>query len=464
MEHKQAAILADFGSTFTKIAILDITEEAFICSVKAPTTASTDLRDGFAEALANINLELVDLEKFQFRLACSSAKGGLRMITVGLVPSLSEKAARMAALGAGAKVIGSFSYELTPEDVSKIEALQPDLILLAGGTDGGNKHATILNAEALSGADIEVSIVVACNRAIADEVVSKLEVKGKRAIKVSNVIPQLGRLEVDDAQKIIQELFLREIVRAKGLFQVGELLGGILMPTPMAALRAFSLLADGTSHEPGIGELVGIDLGGATTDVHSIAEGKPSSENVYQKGLPEPYIKRTVEGDLGLRISVQNILEASDIQSLADESQTSMSKIQWKVDEWSNHSSRLADTEEERRIEDSLAKSAIRIAMRRHAGLIYTEFTPNGQVMIQDGKDLTPVSYMIGSGGIFAHHEDPACLLSAALFDLSDPLSLRPKAPTYLIDQKQIIPACGLLSTKYPDMAIRLLKSNLRKL
>ena len=82
-------------------------------------------------------------------------------------------------------------------------------------------------------------------------------------------------------------------------------------------LAAMTLLADGLAGEPGIGELLAVDLGGATTDVYSIASGMPKQLDTVYKGLPEPYAKRTVEGDIGMRYSIHGILEAAGLDRVA---------------------------------------------------------------------------------------------------------------------------------------------------
>src|SRR5690606_32661147 len=102
----------------------------------APTTVDDGLMEGYFNALQKITAKTGPLT-FQKKLACSSAAGGLRMVAIGLVPELTVEAARRAALGAGARVVGTYSYELSPEEITEIVNLNPDLVLLAGGTDGG---------------------------------------------------------------------------------------------------------------------------------------------------------------------------------------------------------------------------------------------------------------------------------------------------------------------------------------
>ena len=135
-----AILLVDLGSTYTKLTVVDIEKESIVATSKALTTADTDLMIGFNEAFGMLKRDIsrVDIN-FIDRLACSSAAGGLKMIAVGLVPELTAEAAKRAALGAGARLMETYSYELSRSEVEEIKEMKPDMILLAGGTDGGNK-------------------------------------------------------------------------------------------------------------------------------------------------------------------------------------------------------------------------------------------------------------------------------------------------------------------------------------
>ena len=122
-------------------------------------------------------------------------------------------------------------------------------------------------------------------------------------------MPELGRLDVDSCNQKIREIFIDTIIDAKGIGKAKALVKNVLMPTPLAVLKASKLLSEGYGNVDGLGELLVIDLGGATTDVHSIAEGKPSRAVITQRGLPEPFVKRTVEGDLGLKYNIDKLIE-----------------------------------------------------------------------------------------------------------------------------------------------------------
>ena len=269
----KAVLLIDFGSTYTKVTAVDLDTEKLLGTASSFTTIFTDVGEGLANALAKLEEKTGKLE-FAERYACSSAAGGLRMITSGLVPELTAEAAKQASLGAGAKVIGVYSYELTRRDVAKIVEQKPDMILLTGGTDGGNSECILNNAKKLSQVEPICPIVIAGNRNCADECEELLE--GWETHVCENVMPKFNQLNIEPAQHEIRQIFLNRIVQAKGLSKASELISGIMMPTPAAMMEAMTLLAEGTKTEPGIGELVAVDLGGATTDIYSIADGAPT--------------------------------------------------------------------------------------------------------------------------------------------------------------------------------------------
>jgi len=452
------SILVDIGSTYTKVVLVDVRGEHVIGVAQAPTTFESDICIGLEMALSELGLTTEALALASHKVACSSAGGGLGMVVVGLVPSLTMEAGKRAALGAGAKVVGSYSYDLTDEDVEEINELSPDIVMLAGGTDGGNREVPIQNARHLAPLGPQVSIVVACNRAVASEVKRILTYPGRTIKVVDNVMPSLGTLEVTGARKAIRELFVERIVKAKGLKRVEALIDAIVMPTPVAVLSAGELLARGTQEESGMGELVVVDIGGATTDVHSLSSGTPTKANVIQKGLPEPFAKRTVEGDLGIRCNADSILEAVGKQRLLQNIGLEDLDLESTVRKLTRETATLPRGELEEAIDAGLAKSALEKAMERHAGKIEVDRSPFGEVYLQHGKDLTQTPYLIGTGGVFRYNRYRRRILAGALFDMSTPTSLRPRSPGMLVDDMYILAPMGLLAKRWPDMAVRMMK------
>ena len=172
-------LLIDFGSTYTKLRAVETDPPRVLASGQGPSTVTIDVTVGMDLALADLEQRLGRLPDFDVRLACSSAAGGLRMVAVGLVRELTLEAARQAALGAGARLVGSFAQRLTRADVDAIVDCMPDIVLLAGGTDGGNSDVIVANAHALAESPLVCPVVVAGNRAVSDEVAGCLVEFGK---------------------------------------------------------------------------------------------------------------------------------------------------------------------------------------------------------------------------------------------------------------------------------------------
>ena len=141
-------LTADFGSTYTKLTAIDATKAEVIGTSAAFTTIDTDVMEGYNCALQRLE-EKIGVFKYDQLLCCSSAAGGLKMVALGLVPELTAKAARMAASSAGAKVVKTYAFEISKAEQNEICAIDPDLVLLCGGTDGGNKEVIISNARKL---------------------------------------------------------------------------------------------------------------------------------------------------------------------------------------------------------------------------------------------------------------------------------------------------------------------------
>ena len=326
------ALLIDFGSTYTKLRAIDLERSEIIGAGQGPSTVASDINVGLQAALADLEQRIGGLPDFKYRLASSSAAGGLRMVTVGLVKELTAEAARIAALGAGAKLIGTYAYRLTAGDIAEIEAQDPDILLLAGGTDGGNDEVILYNADVLACSALGCPVVVAGNRQATDEIAVTLASAGKPAVSTENVMPEFNVLNIEPARAAIRQIFIDRIVHAKGIDKAAKMFDQVLMPTPEAVMEGARLLADGTSERQGLGPLLVVDIGGATTDVHSVATGDPTMEGAIQRGLPEPYVKRTVEGDLGMRHNAASIVEAAGQDKLADDSGIPVDQFQEILD------------------------------------------------------------------------------------------------------------------------------------
>ena len=449
------ALLIDFGSTFTKLRAVDLEKGEIIGAGQGPSTVATDITGGLTKALSDLEGRIGPLPDFKHRLACSSAAGGLGMVTVGLVKELTAEAAKQAALGAGARLTGAFSHGLTQGDIAEVEALAPDIILLAGGTDGGNSDVILGNAAKLAAA-VTCPVIVAGNREAADEAAGLLEAAGKPVTVTENVMPEFGTLNVEPARDAIRQVFIERIVHAKGIDRAAEMFDAVLMPTPAAVLEGARLLSEGLDNAPGLGPLVVIDVGGATTDVHSVATGEPTAEGVIPHGLPEPHLKRTVEGDLGMRINAPAIAEAMGMDTLAEATGLDVDGARKILDEITAAVDSLPETAAQKRFDQALAEAAVGIAVARHAGTVTIVQTVTGPVSMQTGKDLGSVATVIGTGGVLAHGTHPAASLARALADPAKPQSLRPKDPELRLDGDYLLFACGLLAGVEPKAALTL--------
>lgn len=457
-------LLIDFGSTYTKLTAVDIESEEIIATAKDITTIENDIMIGFNNAFKKLQQQLKGKKvNFVKKLACSSAAGGLKMVAIGLVPELTAEAAKRAALGAGARVLNVYSYDLTSKEIKEIKNSKLDIILLAGGTDGGNKDCIIHNAKILAENGIKLPIVVAGNKVAVDTVEKILKDADMFYEVTDNVMPKLNVLNVEPAREEIRKIFMEKIVEAKGMKKAEDYISGILMPTPAAVLKAAKVLSEGTDKEDGIGDLVVVDIGGATTDVHSLALGEPSKPGVTLKGLQEPFAKRTVEGDLGMRYSATALWEAATTKKIQKYLKDKTVDVEANCRYRSENIRMIPKTEAEIKFDGAMAKVATELALERHVGMLETLYTPCGVIYSQEGKDLLGVKYLIGTGGVLVHSENPASILKAGIFDETNPTYLKPENPECLLDRTYILSAMGLLAEDHPNMAVRIMKKYLVK-
>jgi uncharacterized protein (TIGR01319 family) len=467
------ALLIDFGSTFTKVIAVDPDKSQIVARSQAPSTVLTDVREGLLQALAALHEGYsvfdrrpgtLDVLSGHLVLASSSAAGGLRMAVIGLVPGLTLLAASQAALGAGAKVVGSFAFKLASNSIEEIVRLRADMILLTGGTDGGDSATILHNAHRLANSSLSVPIIVAGNQAAAPQVCEILEAGSKEVRPTNNVMPRSGVVAVDSARDEIRKLFIERITHARGISAITELVP-VVLPTPMAVLKGVRLGAVGTDQEEGWGEMVVVDVGGATTDVHSIGYGYPAGENVITQGLPEPYAQRTVEGDLGIRFNAATLLDQvgpdrldAEWRSMFPQLQVSRDEIGRYINEISEKTARVPEEKWHRAADAVLARIAVEIALERHVGKRERVVTTAGEAWVHYGKDLRNTPRLIATGGVFVHNPYSAMIVSGSGQEQVDATVLRPKHPQIYLDSSYILYAVGLLGEDYPDLAVRLFK------
>jgi uncharacterized protein (TIGR01319 family) len=470
------AILIDFGSTFTKLVAVDLDSAQLIGRTQAPSTVDTDVRDGLIQALAALHerhpafdRSPKDLSVLAGKIvfASSSAAGGLRIAVVGNVPGLTVEAANQAALGAGGKIVGATAFKLSAEKISEIETLRPDIILLTGGIDGGDQATISHNARLLAQSLLSVPIIVAGNETAVTEVGSVLRHGGKEARLVDNVMPRVGTLAVESAREEIRKLFMERITQAKGLDHVKKFVSDVV-PTPMAVLEGLRLGADGTDGEKGWGDMLLVDVGGATTDVHSIGAGVPAGENVIGRGLAEAYAKRTVEGDLGIRFNAATILARVGIDALAGAlrrdfpgAAVSNQAFNDYIEQISADTGTVPQAEWHSAADAVLARTAVDLAVARHVGRRERIVAREGEAWVHSGKDLRDTRTLIGTGGVFAHNPFAGYILSSPARGDDRTQVLRPREPHLYFDSSYLLYAVGLLSEKYPDAALRMFKRHI---
>ncbi len=453
-------LLIDFGSTYTKLTAVDLDRPRVLGTASANTTVADGLSAGFQEALARLE-KAIGPVRYEKRLAASSAAGGLKIIAVGLVPELTVAAAKQAALGAGGRVLKAYGFELTAADCLEMADFQPDLILLAGGTDGGNQQILLHNSGLLAQSELAAPIIIAGNRSATPQAAAKLAASGKVCYQAPNVLPRLGELNTVPVQRRIREIFLERIIHAKGLDRVEQFIDGIIMPTPAAVLDAAVCLADGAGGNAGWGELLLVDVGGATTDVHSVAAGLPTRANVSLRGLPEPRVKRTVEGDLGMRYSAGALADVFALEQIAGLAQLPVDVVAAGIERRCAATDFLPEQPAEVTLELTLGFLAVKGAVERHVGHLEQNFTPAGPIWVQTGKDLTNVAKVIGTGGILAHQPQSRRIVAGALAEPAAPDILKPARAELVIDRHYLIPTLGLLVKEFPEVAFTLLTAAL---
>ena len=438
-------LVAEIGSTTTVVNAFDQLETdnpVFLAQGQAPTSVKEgDVNIGLQAAIEdmkkNLHIENEDIN-YKHMLATSSAAGGLRMTVHGLVYDMTVKAAKEAALGAGANIHLVTSGKLTKVDMLKIDKIKPNIILIAGGVDYGERETAMYNSEIIAASDLDIPVIYAGNSAVQDDVKLIFEAysKEKNLHIVPNVYPKIDILNIEPTREVIQNVFEKHIIEAKGMEKIREMVNGTIIPTPGAVMKASKILKDE------IGDLVTIDVGGATTDIHSVTEGTEKVQKVLVE--PEPIAKRTVEGDLGVFINKKNVAEMIKIERLEKE----LDMTSEEIEEFINSDIAIPESEKHKRFIERLTKEAVIVSINRHAGGYRTYFGGKSQTLAF-GKDLTAVKWIIGTGGALTRLPAREKILSEiALSNKGDKLLPTAEAKI-LIDNDYIMASLGVLSSLY---------------
>lgn len=448
-------LVAEIGSTTTAVNAfhqINTKDPVFLGQGQAPTTVlDGDVRIGLTGAIDDLRRKLeVNRLEYGDMLATSSAAGGLKMTVHGLVYDMTARAAREAALGAGAIIHYVTAGKLRRTDLAKIREIKPNLILLAGGVDFGERETAIYNAEMIRSMDIKTPIIYAGNIENQEEI--KLifdEESGVKLYLVENVYPKIDDLNVEPARRVIQAAFEEHIIHAPGMEHVRDMVSGPIIPTPGAVMEAAKLLYEQ------IGNLIVLDVGGATTDLHSVTEDSDEISRILTS--PEPKAKRTVEGDLGVYVNMKNIIEvlggAEKLKSELDGLDVEKVMESYKA---------IPKTPEEVRFVERLTKEAVLRAVERHAGRIRYVYGPSGRTTLAEGKDLTQVKYIVGTGGALTRLPHRIEIMRAITENNANGLNLYPGPHAeILVDNDYIMASLGVLSKRYKESAVKLLEKSL---
>lgn len=451
---KVDVLVAEIGSTTTVVNAfqqINTDNPVFWGQGQAPTSVlDGDVRIGLEGAIADLcKNKQVDSLEYNEMLATSSAAGGLKMTVHGLVYDMTAKAVKEAALGAGAIIHYVTAGKLRRTDLAKIKEVRPNLILLAGGVDYGERDTAIYNAEMIRGLGLKVPVIYAGNIENREEM--KLifnEESGIPLYLVENVYPKIDDLNVEPARKVIQDAFEAHIIHAPGMEQVRKMINGPIIPTPGAVMEAAKLLY---SH---IGDVIVLDVGGATTDLHSVTE---SSDEIARISVsPEPKAKRTVEGDLGVYVNMKNIVDLIGREKLTEELEgIDIPRVMETYQA-------IPKTEDEIRLVERLTLEAALKAVERHAGKIRYVYGPAGRSTLAEGKDLTQVKYIVGTGGALTRLPNRIGIMKQIAKSNTNGMLLFPGAHAkILVDNDYIMASLGVLSKKYKESAIKLLEKSL---
>ncbi len=400
----------DIGSTFTKAALVDLATGALLCTAQAPTTLD-DVVTGVLSATAGF----ADVPV----VACSSAGGGLRLAVVGYEELISAEAGHRAALSAGARVVHVAAGVLDDAALAALRGSAPDVVLLVGGTDGGEASVLQANARVLACADWSVPVVLAGNVAVRAEVAAVLRAGGLPVTEADNVLPDIGRLAPESARTAIRAVFLEHVIGGDKLSTDPRLRAWVRAVTPDAVLEGVAVLAGVlTSSKVSV---VALDVGGATTDVYCVPDPDAEQATLGREAVGVPARRRTVEGDLGVSWSVDALRSAAAAEGLPVPGDDAL----------------------------DLTEAAATIALRRHLRA-EAAYGPGG-------ASARSATLVVLSGGVFRHADTAAVdrVIARLAADTGGAGSVVGGTPV-IVDRRYALAPIGLLAADHPDAAAAL--------
>jgi len=446
-------LVAEIGSTTTIVNAFNIYSQdpVFLGRGVAKTTVETDVVKGLQLAIEDLS-KYLNVEKIEYEemFASSSAAGGLRMTVHGLVYEMTVRASKEAALNAGANIHLITANKVTERDLNKITEINPNIILIAGGTDYGEKETALFNIKKVLDLDLKIPIIYAGNIENHDDIKNHFKnLKKEKYLKiVENVYPRVDYLNILPLRKVIYQTFEENIIHAKGMNHIFDMVNQKIMPTPGSVMESTMILREN------LGNIITIDVGGATTDIHSVSI--PSDDFLeYQEG--EPLSKRTVEGDLGVFVNYKNVIKLFKENEIMNNISIDSELFSTLISDYTY----IPVTKVQRDFVLELTKKCTQLALDRHVGDLKRVFTSSGLKIIPEGKDLTQVEYIVLTGGALINLDNTESIILDYI--KKNPTKLLPrKNVTILRDYDYILASVGVLSLKYPEVATRLLKKSLR--
>lgn len=445
-------LIAEIGSTTTLVSAFSLLDSPRLLGQGQAATSvlEGDVRVGLNRAIDALKATLGTSElTYGELLASSSAAGGLKMCVHGLVYDMTVNAARAAALGAGAIVRQTTAGRLTEADLAEQRVIKPNLILIAGGTDGGERETALYNARRIAQEGTRAPVLYAGNAQNQGAIRAIFEQANIPVYIAENVYPRLDVLNIEPVRKVIHAAFERHIVTAPGMEHIRDLVTGAILPTPGAVMEAAMLLYEE------IGDLCVLDIGGATTDVHSVTQG--SDEIAQLMTTPEPFNKRTVEGDLGLFVNARHLVAQIGEAKLSRELGLDVSAVMRDY-------CAIPVSREQFSLTTRLCVEAGTTAINRHAGKLRHYFTPQGRATAAEGKDLTQVKTLIGTGGALTRLPERERILRQLADGNAGGAMLYPKPGSMRIafDESYVMASLGVLAKTDPKAAKELLLASLR--
>ncbi len=385
--------------------------------------------------------------------ATSSAAGGLRMTVHGLVYDMTVRAGKEAALGAGANLHMVTAGRMRDSDLEKLAKIHPNIILIAGGVDYGERDTALYNSERiadlLKSEGLTIPVIYAGNVENRDEVGRIFKDIGGHLYLTENVYPRIDQLNIEPTRGIIQEVFEEHITGGPGMEHIRDRIDGPVVPTPGAVMQAARVL------KAAVGDLLVLDVGGATTDVHSVTGGSEEISRILI--APEPEAKRTVEGDLGTYVSRRNVLKGRDLEQVLE--RLGLDKDQFA--EALEALPAIPRNESEYNLAEELARSAAAQALQRHAGSYRNLYGPEGKKQVAEGKDLSAVKHIIGTGGALTRLPGRRRIMEKVISGMPGTSLAPPQSVEFGFDSNYIMASLGVLSKEYPEAAVQLMRESI---